>query len=106
MKRNSQTQRIFEFVERNPNCQCSEVSKGTGICKANVASTLNKLYFDCRIRRTGEQGGYRYTAVGPAEPAVKKPKQQPEEKGPFGCANPLTNLFNQRLAEVRGGRRV
>lgn len=106
MKPKSQIQRIFEFVQRNPGCQCADVTKGTGICKATAASTLNKLYFDCRVRRTGEQGNYRYTSCGPAEPPVRKPKKAEEKTGIFGCANPLTNLFNQCLAEVRGGRRA
>lgn len=106
MKPKSQTQRVFEFVQRNPGCKCSDITHGTGICKANAASALNKMYFERRVRRTGEPGNYRYTSCGPAEPPVRKPKKQDEQTGIFGCANPLTNLFNQRLAEVRGGRRA
>jgi len=102
MKPKSQIQRVFEFVEHNPGCQCADVTKGTGICNANTASTLNKLYFDRRVRRTGEPGNYRYTSCGAAEPPVRKPKKQDEETGLFGCANPLTLLFNQCLMQVRG----
>ncbi len=106
MKPRTQTQRVLDFVQRNPGCQCADVYKGTGIIKENVTSVLNKLYFDHRVRRVGERGNYHYTVCGPAEPPVRKPKKQDEQTGIFGCANPLTNLFNQRLAEVRGGRRA
>lgn len=102
MKPKTQTQRVLEFVERNPNCQCTDVYKGTGIIKENVTSVLNKLYFDHRVRRVGERGNYHYTICGPAEPPVRKPKKIAEQTDIFGCANPLTLMFNQCLMQVRG----
>lgn len=100
MKRKSQIQTILEFVQRHPGCSNNDVSTGTGLKKKNTSSTLNKLTFDCRVKRTGEPGEYRYTYLG-REITKPEPKRVTNPSARFGCANPLTELFNQCLAGVR-----
>lgn len=103
MKRMTYTDSILKFIADHPGCQYSEIISGTGIDKSNVSSVLTKLVYDQRLARSGARTGYKYTVTGSRRMIPSLSDSQGGEST-FGCANPLTSLFNQCLMQVRANQ--
>ena len=106
MKKISDRQRIINYIAKHPNCTSTQVSDQTGIAKSVVVSALAKMTDDTRLKRHGRLGKYTYTVSVWVEIIEElRPVADPLAFTPhYGCSNPLTHMFNQRLAEVRSGR--
>lgn len=99
VKRISGVQIVINFIGKHPGCTFPEIRTETGLDQSVVNSAIWAMVNDGRARRTGEYRHYKYTlatrtAVTDDEPAAS------------GChdpdrCNPLTHMFNQRLAAVR-----
>lgn len=99
------TQKVIQYVTNHPGCYFTHVVLDAKIPKGIASTTLWILTRDGILRREGFEKRYRYYAVDPSDIPVNSSKKRSSlelQKKP----NPLTNLFNQRLAEVRGGRRA
>ena len=102
-KSNGQIPAIIQFVTDHPGCYLSDILRSTRIPKCSATAALSNLTKAQTLRREGFNKRYRYYAIDPADRPVEAPKKK------LDCyfrdeVNPLSNLFNQRLAEVRGGR--
>ncbi|WP_142501300.1 MarR family transcriptional regulator [Klebsiella sp. 2680] len=103
MKKISDRQRIINYISSHPNCKSTDITRDTGIARSAVVSALKKMADDTRVKRHGPLGKYTYTVSSWVEIIEEVP---PEVEGPeftprYGCSNPLTHMFNQKLAEVR-----
>lgn len=102
MKQLSQPDKALEYIAEHPGCYLTEIIWATKIPGKSLASLLNKLASDRTLRREGESGKYRYYLCNPGQKRVTA-KSRPANYN-HNEANPLTTLFNERLASVRGGR--
>lgn len=103
MKHSSQYAEIIQYITKHPGCYMSDIRRDTTIQKGAIASALCELTRVKTLRREGFEKRYRYFFVRPEDRPDIEPKKiskQPSRE----TANPLTNLFNQCLASVRGGR--
>lgn len=100
MKRISGVQIIINFIGKHPGCTFPGIRQGTGLNHSVVNSAIWAMVNDGRVKRSGEHRHYQYTLTKRAEVT-----EEAEEKADFdpyyGCSNPLTHIFNQRLAAVR-----
>lgn len=104
MKRKFNSDSIVSFVAMNPGCLSSLVVKSTGIERGSVISALNRLTKDGTLRRESAARGFIYFVGEAANERAKESKrgnQSPKLTGAFGCANPLTQMFNRCLMEAR-----
>lgn len=89
---------IIEYVRAHPGCSMSAIIKDLGIKKVSVAPALTNLIKDGRLARSHSSNAFRYFCAKPKpKPAAKKRHNGDE-------VNPLTKMFNEHLASVRGGR--
>lgn len=95
-----QVEIITQYIAEHPGCTMGEIIRNTGQNKSSVASTLFRLTASKTFRRDGSGKFYRYYVedTTPRRHSAPKPVDGPH------AINPLTNLFNQCLASVRGGR--
>ena len=103
MKHSSQYAEIIQYITKHPGCYMSYIRRDTSIQKGAIASALCELTRIKTLRREGFEKRYRYFVVRPEDRPVIAPKRIPRQPN-RDTANPLTNLFNQCLASVRGGR--
>lgn len=102
MNNKGQTDAIIQFIADNPGCYMTDVIREMKIAKGSVTSVLFKQTGAGVLHRDGFEKRYRYYVVNPAA-RVTTPKTPPA-RCDHGAINPLTNLFNQCLTSVRGGR--
>lgn len=103
MKANGHNAEIIQYVTKHPGCYMSDIRRDTKIQKGAIASALTELTRVKTFRREGFEKRYRYFVVRPEDRPAVAPKRIPKQPN-RDTANPLTNLFNQCLASVRGGR--
>ncbi|ECC1660279.1 MarR family transcriptional regulator [Salmonella enterica subsp. salamae] len=77
---------IFEFISRNPDLTCAEISAATGRTRESVSRMIGQLNAAMKITRSGRKGAAPTWSVN---------------NFPFGCSNPTLLKFNQLLREVR-----
>lgn len=97
-----QVDTITQYIAEHPGCTMGEIVRETGQNKSSVASTLHRLTACKVFRRERGDKFFRYYVedASPRRHSARAIKQVDDPR----AINPLTNLFNQRLAEVRGGR--
>lgn len=103
MKSNGQIPAIIQYITEHPGSYMTDILRDTKIPKCSVTSALSKLTGAKALRREGYLKRYRYYLVDPEERLVTATKKRPSLAAQ-STVNPLTNLFNQRLKEIRGGR--
>lgn len=101
MTESGQIPSIVQYITEHPGSYLKDILRDTKIPKCSATSALSKLIASRVLRREGFTKRYRYYAVS-AEEAENNRKSSiaPSE------VNPLTKLFNQRLALVRSGREI
>lgn len=102
MRNKGQITTLIKYVSEHPGCYLSEILRDTQLPKCSVTSALTKLNGEGALRREGFDKRYRYYAAD-GSATVHRVKARPDITE-YDRVNPLTNLFNQRLAEVRSGR--
>lgn len=97
-----QVELILQYIRENPGCVMRDVIRDTEQPKSFVASVLSRSAASGQLRRDCSEGRYRYY-IGTDE---EKPSNQSLQRksSQSRTANPLTTLFNERLASVRSGR--
>ena len=81
------TEAVLSYLDEHETGMAVEISTATGIDKRLVTKMLKHLHENGELHRDWcHKNAWVYS---------KKPVFN------FGCANPLTDLFNQRLREVR-----
>lgn len=103
MKANGHNAEIIQYVTKHPGCYMSDIRRDTSIQKGAIASALCELTRVKTLRREGFEKRYRYFFVRPEDRQAAAPKRIAKQPN-RDTANPLTNLFNQRLKEIRSGR--
>lgn len=99
MKKKSGKQAVINYVGQHPGCSFQDVLRGTGLDSSVVNSSLWQMNKDGQVKREGECRHYRYTLVDTTAVTESDPSFEYRQRP--GCANPMTNLFNQCLAGVR-----
>ena len=100
---NGQISAIINYVTEHPGCYLSDIIRATKVPKCSATAALSNLTKAQTLRREGMERRFRYYAIPPEDRPVNEPKKR------HACyfrdeVNPLTNLFNQRLKEIRSGR--
>lgn len=103
MKSKGYIQKVIEYVTNHPGCYLTHIEQEAKIPRGSTATILVNLTRAKVLRREGFERRYRYYAIEPEDIPVTTQKKRPSLVSQ-STVNPLTNLFNQRLAEVRGGR--
>ena len=86
------TEALMRYLDEHETGMAVEISTATGIDKRLVTKMLKHLHENGELHRDWcHKNAWVYS---------KKPVFN------FGCANPLTDLFNQRLREVRSERAI
>lgn len=86
------TEAVLRYLDEHETGMAVEISTATGIEKRLVTKMLRHLHEKGELHRDWcHKNAWVYS---------KKPVFN------FGCANPLTDLFNQRLREVRSERAI
>lgn len=101
MRSTGQIPAIIKYITEHPGSYMTDILRDTKIPKCSVTSALSKLTGAKALRREGYQKRYRYYVADPEAKTTSKAKQATYE---HDRVNPLTNLFNQRLKEIRSGR--
>lgn len=101
MRSTGQIPAIIEYITEHPGSYMTDILRDTKIPKCSVTSALSKLTGAKALRREGYQKRYRYYVENPEAKttSIRKRITPVEDR-----VNPLTNLFNQRLKEIRSGR--
>lgn len=94
---------VIQYVTKHPGCYMSDLRRDTSIKKSTIASALLELTKAKALRREGFESRYRYFVIRPEDRPAEDPKRTLKQVN-RDKANPLTNLFNERLASVRSGR--
>lgn len=77
---------VMEYVMLHPGSTSVEIARGLGRTASSVGGSLRPLYSSgVLVRETNDNGESVYRV----------------NDMPFGCANRLTMIFNQRLSEAR-----
>ncbi|EAA2617521.1 MarR family transcriptional regulator [Salmonella enterica] len=80
---------VMEYVMLHPGLTSGEIARGLGRTASSVGGSLTSLYNSgSLVRETNDRGESVYRV----------------NDMPFGCANRLTMIFNQRLSEARNRR--
>ncbi|EED3922793.1 MarR family transcriptional regulator [Salmonella enterica subsp. enterica serovar Give] len=80
---------VMEYVMLHPGLTSGEIARGLGRTSSSVGGSLTSLYNSgSLVRETNDRGESVYRV----------------NDMPFGCANRLTMIFNQRLSEARNRR--
>lgn len=103
MKISNQNAVIIQYVTKHPGCYMSDIRRDTSLQKGAISSALTELTKAKTLRREGFEKRYRYFVVRPEDRPVIEPKRQSKQPN-SDTVNPLTNLFNERLKAIRGGR--
>ena len=103
MESNGQIPKIIKYITEHPGSFLVDITRATGVPTRSATPVLCNLTKAGVLRREGVERRYRYYAVNPEERPVIAPKKR-HSYASQSTVNPLTNLFNQRLAQVRGGR--
>lgn len=87
----SRRQAILDYLNSGHDGTSGDISIATGVCLPITSQILASLSKQGEIYREwlGREKVWMYRKNAPHK---------------FGCANPLTTLFNERLESVRGGR--
>ena len=101
MKSKGYIENVIQYVTKHPGCYLTHIEHEAKIPRGSTATILVNLTRAKVLRREGFERRYRYYVENPEAKTTSRTKRiTPIEDR----VNPLTNLFNQRLAEVRGGR--
>lgn len=103
MKDSGQITTLIQYVSEHPGCYISDILRDTKLPKCSVTSALTKLNAGGILQRRGFDKRYRYYPAATENIGAHKSKRRPEMTD-SDRINPLTNLFNQRLKEIRSGR--
>ncbi|CAI9399314.1 hypothetical protein [Lelliottia sp. T2.26D-8] len=103
MKSKGYIENVIQYVTEHPGCYLTHIEHEAKIPRGSTATILVSLTRAKVLRREGFERRYRYYLVDPEERPVTAPKKRPSLAAQ-STVNPLTNLFNQRLAQVRSGR--
>lgn len=103
MKSKGYIENVIQYVTDHPGCYLTHIEHEAKIPRGSTATILVSLIRAKVLRREGFERRYRYYVVDPEDRPVMTPKKRPSLQAQ-STVNPLSNLFNQRLAQVRGGR--
>lgn len=103
MKSKGYIEKVIEYVTKHPGCYLTHIEQEAKIPRGSTATILVSLTRAKVLRREGFERRYRYYVVDPENRPVTTPKKRPSLQAQ-STVNPLSNLFNQRLAQVRSGR--
>lgn len=103
MKSKGYIENVIQYVTEHPGCYLTHIEHEAKIPRGSTATILISLTREKVLRREGFERRYRYYVVDPENRPVTTPKKRPSLAAQ-STVNPLTNLFNQRLAQVRSGR--
>lgn len=103
MKSKGYIENVIQYVTDHPGCYLTHIEHEAKIHRGSTATILVNLTRAKVLRREGFERRYRYYLVDPEERPVTAPKKRPSLAAQ-STVNPLTNLFNQRLKEIRSGR--
>ena len=103
MKSKGYIENVIQYVTKHPGCYLTHIEHEAKIPRGSTATILVSLTRAKVLRREGFERRYRYYVVDPENRPVATPKKRPSLQAQ-STVNPLSNLFNQRLAQVRGGR--
>lgn len=103
MKSKGYIENVIQYVTDHPGCYLTHIEHEAKIPRGSTATILVSLTRAKVLRREGFERRYRYYAIPPEDRPVNEPKKR------HACycrdeVNPLTNLFNQSLKEIRSGR--
>lgn len=103
MKSKGYLEKVIQYVTDHPGCYLTHIEHEAKIPRGSTATILVNLTREKVLRREGFERRYRYYLVDPEERLVTATKKRPSLAAQ-STVNPLTNLFNQRLKEIRSGR--
>ena len=103
MKSKGYIENVIQYVTDHPGCYLIHIEHEAKIPRGSTATILVSLTRAKVLRREGFERRYRYYVVDPEDRPVATPKKRPSLASQR-TVSPLTNLFNQRLAEIRSGR--
>lgn len=103
MKSKGYIENVIQYVTDHPGCYLTHIEHEAKIPRGSTATILVSLTREKVLRREGFERRYRYYLVDPEERPLIAPKKRPSLAAQ-STVNPLTNLFNQRLKEIRSGR--
>lgn len=103
MKSKGYIEKVIQYVTDHPGCYLTYIEHEAKIPRGSTATILVSLTRAKVLRREGFERRYRYYLADPEERPVATPKKRPSLQAQ-STVNPLTNLFNQRLKEIRSGR--
>lgn len=103
MESNGQIPKIIKYITEHPGCYLSDITRATKVPKCSATAALSNLTKAKTLRREGIERRFRYYAIAPEDRPVNGPKRR-HSYASQSTVNPLTNLFNQRLKEIRSGR--
>ena len=80
---------ILDYIAANPGCSGGEIAAALNTPTTAINAELRRLWRSGSVIRKERKTGGRFSyQINPM---------------PFGCGNPLTNMFNQLLKEARAG---
>lgn len=103
MKSKGYIENVIKYVTEHPGCYLTHIEHEAKIPRGSTATILVSLTRAKVLRREGFERRYRYYVVDPKNRPVATTKKRPSLQAQ-STVNPLSNLFNQRLAQVRSGR--
>ncbi|MXC61019.1 winged helix-turn-helix domain-containing protein [Escherichia coli] len=78
---------ILDYIAANPGCSSGEIAAALNTPTTTINAGLRRLWRSGLVtrkeRKTGSRFSYQVNLM------------------PFGCSNPLTQMFNQLLREIR-----
>lgn len=78
---------ILDYIAANPGCSGGEIAAALNTPTTTINAELRRLWRSGSVIRKERKTGGRFSyQVNPM---------------PFGCSNPLTQMFNQLLREIR-----
>ncbi|ENU1179308.1 MarR family transcriptional regulator [Escherichia coli] len=78
---------IQDYIATHPGCSGGEIAAALNTPTTAINAELRRLWRGGLVIRTNRSTGGRFSyQINPM---------------PFGCGNPLTNMFNQLLKEAR-----
>ena len=98
----TKTETVLAYLTARPASMFRQIVNATCMSDMSVNTSLCQLVQAGKVIRNGEKGNYEYSVAPGHEVRGWQPpaRTEPFEPG-FGCANPLTRLFNECLAGVR-----
>ncbi|EMB4325613.1 hypothetical protein RJ492_004112 [Pluralibacter gergoviae] len=97
----TQTEIVMAYITAHPGATYRQILDATG-CQVTTTNTLlGQQYRRGKLLRSGVKGDFSYIVAPGNEVHGWVDEEQVESDVHFGCANPLTRLFNECLAGVR-----